>query len=63
MPVMQWLEELYTSNEVYEIQSDGGLYPVNILNTEFESKIKGNRTIYNLELQYVYSNSIKLLGR
>lgn len=58
----EWLEELYTSNLVYEIQTDGGLYPVNILNTEFEKKIQGNRTIYNLELQYVYSNNIKLLG-
>jgi hypothetical protein len=62
-PNFQWLEELYTSNLVYEIQTDGGLAPVNILNTEFEKKIQGNRTIYNLELQYVYSNNIKLLGK
>jgi hypothetical protein len=61
-PTFEWLEELYTSNLVYEIQTDGGLFPVNILNTEFEKKIEGNRTIYNLELQYVYSNNIKLLG-
>ena len=61
--VLLGLEELWTSNEVYEIQSDGGLWPVNILNTEFERKIQGNRTIYNLELQYVYSNNIKLLGK
>jgi hypothetical protein len=61
-PTFEWLEELYTSNLVYEIQTDGGLYPVNILNTEFEKKIEGNRTIYNLELQYVYSNNIRLLG-
>jgi hypothetical protein len=33
------------------------------LNTEFEKKIEGNRTVYNLELQYVYSNNIKLLGK
>lgn len=62
-PDFQYLEELYTSNEVYEVQPDGGLYPVNIINTEFVSKIQGNRTIYNLELQYVYSNNIKLLGK
>ena len=62
-PTFQWLEELYTSNLVYEITTDGGLAPVNILNTEFEKKIQGNRTIYNLELQYVYSNNIKLLGK
>ena len=61
-PDFEFLEELYTSNEVYEIQTDGGLYPVNILNTEFERKIQGNRTIYNLELTYVYSNNITLLG-
>lgn len=61
-PTFQWLEELWTSNLVYEITSDGGLAPVNILNTEFEKKIQGNRTVYNLELQYVYSNNIKLLG-
>jgi len=62
-PTFQWLEELYTSNLVYEITTEGGLAPVNILNTEFEKKIQGNRTIYNLELQYVYSNNIKLLGK
>jgi len=62
-PQFEFLEELYTSNLVYEIQTNGGLYPVNIINTEFERKIEGNRTIYNLELQYVYSNNIKLLGK
>lgn len=62
-PTFQWLEELWTSNMVYEITTEGGLAPVNILNTEFEKKIQGNRTIYNLELQYVYSNNIKLLGQ
>lgn len=62
-PDFEFLEELYTSNQVYEIQPDGGLYPVNIINTEFEKKIQGNRTIYNLELTYVYSNNIKLLGQ
>lgn len=62
-PTFQWLEELVTANEVYEIQFDGGLSPVNIINTEFEKKIEGNRTVYNLELQYLYSNNIQLLGR
>jgi hypothetical protein len=62
-PTFQWLEELFTSNQVYEIQTDGSLYPVNILNTEFERKIEGNRTLYNLELQYVLSNNIRLLGQ
>jgi hypothetical protein len=62
-PDFMFLEELYTSNEVYEIQTDGGLYGINILNSEFEKKIEGNRTIYNLELTYVYSNNIQLLGK
>lgn len=62
-PMFEFYEELFTSQLVYEIQPDGGLSAVNILNTEFEKKIQGNRTIYNVELQYVYSNNIKLLGR
>jgi hypothetical protein len=62
-PTFQWLEELWTSNEVYEIQTNGGLTPINVLNTEYEIKIQGNRTIYNVELQYVYSNNIRLLGK
>jgi hypothetical protein len=61
-PDFEFLEELYTSNFVFEIQTDGGLKAVNIINTDFERKIQGNRTIYNLELTYVYSNNIKLLG-
>jgi hypothetical protein len=62
-PDFMYLEELYTSNDVYEIQADGGIYPVNIVNTEFVRKIKGNRTIYNLELTYVYANNIQLLHK
>jgi hypothetical protein len=62
-PTFEWLEECWTSNQVYEIQPNGGLFPVNVLNTEFERKIQGNRTIYNLELQYVMSNNIRLLGQ
>jgi hypothetical protein len=62
-PDFLFLEELYTSNQVYEIQTDGTPYPVNIINTEFIKKIQGNRTLYNLELTYVYSNNIKLLGQ
>lgn len=62
-PDFQYLEELYTSNQVYEIQPSGGIYGVNITNTEFVRKIQGNRTLYNLELSYVYSNNIQLLGQ
>jgi restriction endonuclease S subunit len=59
-PDFMYLEELFTSNEVYEIQRDGNLRPINIVNTEFLRKNKGNRTIVNLELTYVYSNNIAL---
>ena len=59
---MVFLEELYTSNDVYEITQDNELRPITILNTEFTRKNKGNRTIVNLELQYAYSNNIRLLG-
>lgn len=61
-PDFMFLEELWTSNEVYEIQHDGNLRPINIVNTEFIRKNKGNRTITNLELTYVYSNNISLMN-
>jgi restriction endonuclease S subunit len=61
-PDFMFLEELYTSNEVYEIQQDGKLRPINIVNTEFLRKNKGNRTITNLEMTYVYSNNISLMN-
>jgi hypothetical protein len=62
-PTFQWLQDLYTSQLVYEIQPDGGVWPVNILNTEFEIKIEGNRSLFNLEVQYQYSNNIQLLSQ
>ena len=62
-PTFQWLQDLYTSQLVYEIQADGGVWPVNILNTEFEIKIEGNRSLFNLEVQYQYSNNIQLLSQ
>ena len=61
-PDFMFLEEVYTSNEVYEITSSGGLTPINIVNTEFSRKNKGNRTITNIELTYVYSDDITLIG-
>jgi hypothetical protein len=57
-----YLQELYTSNQVYEITPDGGLRPIVVLNTEFSIKNKGNREITNIELTYVYSNNISLIG-
>jgi hypothetical protein len=60
-PDFMFLEELYTSDEVYEIRTDGGLTPINIVNTEFVKKNKGNKDIVNIELTYIYSNNISLL--
>ena len=60
-PDFMYLEELYTADEVYEITTDGGLTPINIVNTEFVRKNKGNRDIVNIELTYIYSNNISLL--
>jgi hypothetical protein len=57
----QYLEELYTSDDVYEIRTDGLLTPINIVNTEFIRKTKGNKDIVNIELTYVYSSNIDLL--
>jgi len=60
---MVFLEELYTSSDVYEITENLEIRPISILNAEFTRKNKGNRTIVNLELQYAYSNNIRLLGK
>ena len=59
-PDMVFLEEVYTSPEVYEIKEDGGLRPINIINAEYLRKNKGNKSIVNLELSYVYSNNISI---
>lgn len=61
-PDFMFLEEVYTSNQVFEITDDGGLRPINIVNKEFTRKNKGNRTITNIELTYVYSDDITLIG-
>jgi len=60
-PDFMYLEELYTADEVYEIRQDARLIPINIINTDFVRKSKGNRDIFNIELTYVYSNNISLL--
>lgn len=59
---MVYLQELYTSDDVYEIKPDGTLFPINITNEEFIIKNKGNKQLVNLELTYVYSNNIRGLG-
>ncbi len=58
---MVWLESVYTSPEVYLIETDGTLFPINITSTEYLRKNKGNKEIINLELSYTYSNNIKLI--
>jgi len=62
-PDFMYLEELYTSDDVYEIQTDGQLRPINIVNAEFVRKNKGNKDITNIELTYIYSNNLSLLGK
>lgn len=59
-PDFVWLEELYTSDDVFLIENDGTLFPINITSTNFVRKNKGNRSIIDVELTYVYSNNIKL---
>ena len=58
---MVWLESVYTSPEVYLIENDGTLFPINITSTEYIRKNKGNRELINLELTYTYSNNIRLI--
>lgn len=60
---MVYLQELYTSDDVYEVKPDGTLMPINVVNEEFIIKNKGNKSLVNLELTYNYSNNIRLLGR
>lgn len=62
-PDFMYLEELWTSKEVYEIQTDGTILPIIITNTEFLKKNKGNKTIVNLELTYQYSNNLTLISK
>lgn len=61
-PMFVWLEELYTTNDAYLIQTDGTLFPINIVNAEFVRKTKGNKSMFNIELTYTFSNNIKLLN-
>lgn len=62
-PDFMYLEDLWTSREVYEIKDDGTITPIIVTNTEFLKKNKGNKTIVNLELTYVYSNNITIISK
>lgn len=61
-PEFVWLEELFTTSDAYLVQEDGTLFPINIVGNEFVRKTKGNRSMYNIELTYTYSNNIRLLN-
>jgi len=61
---MYYLEELYTSNDVYMILDTGIPFPINILNTSFEKKTRGReKEITNLTIQFEFANNIKLLNK
>ena len=63
-PDMNFLESLFTSDDVYLIDNDGNPFPINIVSTEFVRRNKGReRDIVNIQLEYQFSNNIKLLGR
>ena len=59
---MVYLQEIYTSDDVYEVKPNGTLMPININNAEFVIKSKGNKDLVNLELTYSYSNNARMLG-
>ena len=61
---MYYLEELYTSNDVYMILDTGIPFPINILDTTFEKKTRGReKEITNLSIQFEFANNIKLLNK
>jgi len=60
IPDFQYLEGLYTSPQVYIIESDGTLNPVVVMTTDFVRKTRGNTNVVNLELSYQYANNLKL---
>ena len=63
-PDMYYLEELYTSNDVYMILDNGVPFPINIITTDFEKKTKGRgKEITNLTIQFEFANNIQLLDK
>lgn len=53
-----WLEELFESKEVYELQTDGTPWPVILDGTSFEIKKTVNDRLINYEFSYTYSFDI-----
>ena len=63
-PDMYYLEELYTSNDVYMILDNGVPFPINIISTDFEKKTKGRgKEITNLTIQFEFANNIQILDK
>jgi len=60
-PLMNYLEGLFISTDVYLIEPDGTLFPINITSTEYIRKNRGNRTLTNISITYQYSNNAQLL--
>lgn len=59
-PDFYFLEGIYTSPNVYIIETDGTLNPVVITSTDYIRKIRGNTNLVNLELTYEYANNLKI---
>lgn len=51
----EWLVNLIQSREVYEIKSDGNLYPIQILDTSYQVKQSIRDMIFNLTIQFKYA--------
>jgi len=63
-PDMYYLEELFTSNDVYMILDNGVPFPINILSNSFEKKTKGRgKEITNITIEFEFANNIKLLDK
>ena len=63
-PDMYYLEELFTSNDVYMIMDNGVPFPINIISNTFDKKTKGRgKEITNITIQFEFANNIKLLDK
>jgi hypothetical protein len=63
-PDMYYLEELFTSNDVYMILDNGVPFPINIISNTFDKKTKGRgKELTNITIQFEFANNIKLLDK
>lgn len=61
--ISTWLEELWTSPEVYEIQNPGlseQYIPIVIKTTSYEIKKRINDQLYNYEMEYEYASEVNV---